>query len=160
MISNSITAKLALQQHSSLTDMTPLPHLFWPALVACFVLLSPASAGQPPYAASAPNLKISPQDRLYLSAQSSNAISVIDPSTNTLLGLIKLGGHLQETLAAVYRGQSLIHGMGFAPDGKTLAAVAVASNAVVFVDTANNTVKHVEYVGRAPHEVMWTPDGR
>jgi DNA-binding beta-propeller fold protein YncE len=140
--------------------MTSLSQLSWPALLACLVLLSPASAGQPPYAASAPNIKISPQDRLYLSAQSSNAISVVDPSTNTLLGLIKLGGHLQETLAAVYRGQSLIHGMGFAPDGKTLAAVAVASNAVVFVDTANNTVKHVEYVGRAPHEVMWTPDGR
>jgi DNA-binding beta-propeller fold protein YncE len=130
------------------------------ALVACFALLSSASAGQPPYAASAPNLAISPQDRLYLSAQSSNAISVIDPSTNTLLGVIKLGGKLQETLAAVYRGQSLIHGMGFAPNQKTLAAVAVASNAVIFIDTANNTVKHVEYVGRAPHEVMWRPDGR
>lgn len=131
------------------------------AVLACIALLpSSARAGQPPFAASAPNLKISPQDRLYLSAQSSNAISVVDPSTNTLLGVIKLGGRLEETLAAVYRQQSLIHGMGFAPNGQTLAAVAVASNAVVFVETANNTVKHVEYVGRSPHEVMWTPDGR
>lgn len=137
-----------------------MSQLFWPALVACLALLSTASAGQTPYAAAAPNIKISSQDRLYLSAQSSNAISVIDPSTNTLLGVIKLGGKLQETLAAVYRGQSLIHGMGFSPDGKMLAAVAVASNAVIFVNTANNSVQHVEYVGRAPHEVMWTPNGR
>jgi hypothetical protein len=117
-------------------------------------------AGQVPFAASAPERAITAQDRLYLSAQSSNAISVIDPSTNTLLGVIKLGGRLEETLAAVYRGQSLVHGMGFSPDSSTLAAVAVASNAVVFVHTTNNTVKHVQYVGRAPHEVMWTPDGR
>jgi len=128
-------------------------------LLACCAVL-PASAGQPPYAATAPDFKISAQDRLYLSAQSSNAISVVDPSTNTLLGLIKLGGRLEETLAAVYLQQSLVHGMGFAPDHKTLAVVAVASNAVVFVDTATNDVKHVEYVGRAPHETMWTPDGR
>lgn len=124
------------------------------------LLASLVHAGQVPYASSAPDRAITAQDRLYLSAQSSNAISVIDPSTNTLLGLIKLGGRLEDTLAAVYRGQSLVHGMGFSPDSSTLAAVAVASNAVVFVHTANNTVKHVQYVGRAPHEVMWTPDGR
>jgi DNA-binding beta-propeller fold protein YncE len=130
------------------------------ALLVCCCHVAYVSAGQPPYAASEPDFGITSEDRLYLSAQSSNAISVIDPSTNTLLGLIKPGGQLEETLSAVYRGQSLVHGMGFSPDAKTLAAVAVASNAVIFVNTANNTVKHVQYVGRAPHEVMWTPNGR
>jgi DNA-binding beta-propeller fold protein YncE len=72
----------------------------------------------------------------------------------------QLGGKLSETLSAVYRGQSLVHGMGYAPDFHTIGVVAVASNAVVFISTAYNSVKHVEYVGRAPHEVMWRPDGR
>jgi YVTN family beta-propeller protein len=31
---------------------------------------------------------------------------------------------------------------------------------VSFIDTATNTVKHVTYVGRAPHEAFFTPDGR
>jgi len=38
--------------------------------------------------------------------------------------------------------------------------VAIGSNAVNFIDTATNTVKHVTYVGRSPHEVFFTPDGR
>jgi DNA-binding beta-propeller fold protein YncE len=37
--------------------------------------------------------------------------------------------------------------------------VAIASNAVTFVDTATNRVKHTTYVGRAPHEAFFTPDG-
>jgi YVTN family beta-propeller protein len=49
--------------------------------------------------------------------------------------------------------------MGFSPDRKTLAVVAVGSNSVSFIDTATNTVKHVAYVGRSPHEAFFTPDG-
>jgi YVTN family beta-propeller protein len=30
---------------------------------------------------------------------------------------------------------------------------------VTFIDTATNTVKHVTYVGRSPHEAFFTPDG-
>lgn len=130
------------------------------AVLVCMFLSHTANAGQPPYAASAPNLKITSQDRVYVSTQTSNAVSVLDPSSNELLGIIQLGGKLSETLTAVYRGQSLVHGMGFSPDHGTLAVVAVASNAIIFVETASSVVKHVEYVGRAPHEVMWTPDGR
>jgi YVTN family beta-propeller protein len=31
---------------------------------------------------------------------------------------------------------------------------------VTFIDTATNSVKHVTYVGRSPHEAFFTPDGR
>jgi YVTN family beta-propeller protein len=31
---------------------------------------------------------------------------------------------------------------------------------VNFIDTATNTVKHVTYVGRSPHEACFTPDGK
>jgi YVTN family beta-propeller protein len=54
----------------------------------------------------------------------------------------------------------LVHGLGFSPDHRTLAVVAIGSNAVIFIDTATNAVKHVTYVGRSPHEPFFTPDGR
>ena len=49
--------------------------------------------------------------------------------------------------------------MGFSPDHRTIGVVAIGSNAVNFIDTATNTVKHVTYVGRSPHEAFWTVDG-
>jgi len=50
--------------------------------------------------------------------------------------------------------------MGFSPDHRTIAVVAIGSNAVNFIDTATNSVKHVTYVGRSPHEAFFTRDGR
>jgi YVTN family beta-propeller protein len=76
-----------------------------------------------------------------------------------LLGVIRLGDAQPGNLSPLYKGQLLVHGMGFSPDHRTLAVVAIASNAVVFIDTATNMVRHVTYVGRAPHEAFFTPDG-
>ena len=64
-----------------------------------------------------------------------------------------------QNLSPLYTGQLLVHGMGFSPDFRTLAVVAIGSNAVNFIDTATNSVKHVTYVGRSPHEAFFTPDG-
>src|SRR6267142_4493941 len=50
--------------------------------------------------------------------------------------------------------------MGFSPDHRTIAVVAIGSNAVNFIDTATNSVKHVTYVGRSPHEAFYTMDGK
>jgi len=49
--------------------------------------------------------------------------------------------------------------MGFSFDHKTLAVVSIGTNSVTFIDTATNSVKHRTYVGRAPHEAFFTPDG-
>jgi YVTN family beta-propeller protein len=49
--------------------------------------------------------------------------------------------------------------MGFSPDHRTIAVVSIGSNAVTFIDTATNAIKHTTYVGRSPHEVFFTPDG-
>jgi YVTN family beta-propeller protein len=38
-----------------------------------------------------PDIPISTHDRVYAANQTSNTVSVIDPSTNQLLGLIRLG---------------------------------------------------------------------
>src|SRR5262249_26134424 len=67
---------------------------------------------------------------------------------------------LPASFSPLYRGQLLVHGMGFSPDHRTLAVVAIGSNGVNFIDTATNVVKHVTYVGRSPHEAFFTPDGR
>jgi YVTN family beta-propeller protein len=119
-----------------------------------------AWAGQAPGAASDPDIAISHRDRVYSAEQYSNTVSVTDPASNTLLGTIRLGDPLPANLSPLYKGQLLVHGMGFSPDHRTIAVVAIGSNAVNFIDTATNAVKHVTYVGRSPHEAFYTPDGR
>ena len=119
-----------------------------------------AAAGQAPAAASDPDIPISHQDRVYSAEQYSNTVSVTDPVDNKLIGTIRLGDPLPANLTPLYKGQLLVHGMGFSPDHRTIAVVAIGSNAVNFIDTATNSVKHVTYVGRSPHEAFYTVDGK
>jgi YVTN family beta-propeller protein len=119
-----------------------------------------AVAGQAPAAASDPDIPISHQDRVYSAEQYSNTVSVTDPVDNKLVGTIRLGDPLPANLSPLYKGQLLVHGMGFSPDHRTIAVVAIGSNAVNFIDTATNIVKHVTYVGRSPHEAFFTMDGK
>jgi YVTN family beta-propeller protein len=132
------------------------------ALLASIVLVGArhAAAGQVPGAASDPDIPISPRDRVYAAEQFSNTVSVTDPVNNKLLGVIRLGEMLPASLSPLYKGQLLVHGLGFSADHRTLAVVAIGSNAVNFIDTATNSVKHVTYVGRSPHEAFFTPDGK
>jgi len=117
-------------------------------------------AGQAPGSASAPDIPVSHRDRVYAAEQFSNTVSVTDPVDNKLLGVIRLGEPLPTNLSPLYRGQLLVHGMGFSPDHRTIAVVSIGSNSVTFIDTATNGVKHVTYVGRSPHEAFFTPDGK
>ncbi|WP_377811118.1 YncE family protein [Azospirillum sp. A29] len=119
----------------------------------------PAYAGQAPYASTAPEFPISHRDRVYAAEQFSNTVSVIDPVDNKLLGVIRLGDAQPANFSPLYKGQVLVHGMGFSPDRKTIAVVSIGSNSVSFIDTATNAVKHVTYVGRSPHEAFYTQDG-
>jgi YVTN family beta-propeller protein len=121
-------------------------------------LVSAASAQQAPWGHA--DVPISSRDRVYAGEQFSNTVSVIDPSSNKLLGVIRLGEPQPANLAPLYRGQLLVHGLGFSPDGRTLAVVSIGSNSVTFIDTATNAVKHTTYVGRSPHEAFFTPDGK
>jgi YVTN family beta-propeller protein len=136
------------------------------ALITTLVLAAgvfaykPVLAGQAPAAATDPDIPISHHDRVYAAEQFSNTVSVIDPVDNKLLGVIRLGDPSPADLSPLYKGQVLVHGMGFSPDHHTLAIVSIGSNSVSFIDTATNTVKHVTYVGRSPHEAFFTPDGK
>ena len=122
--------------------------------------LTSAVAGQVPYASGAPDIPITHHDRVYAAEQFSNTVSVTDPADGKLLGVIRLGDTQPGNMSPLYRGQLLVHGMGFSSDHKTLAVVAIGSNAVNFIDTATNSVKHVTYVGRSPHEAFFTPDDK
>ena len=99
-------------------------------------------------------------DRVYTADQTSNTVSVIDPSTNKLLGSIHLGESVPAALSPLYRGELLVHGLGFSPDHRTLAVVSIGSNSVTLIDTETNTVKGKIYVGRSPHEAFFRPDRR
>ena len=129
-------------------------------LATGFFGLRHAFAGQAPAAATDPDIPISHQDRVYSAEQYSNTVSVTDPVDNKLVGTIRLGEPLPANLSPLYRGQLLVHGMGFSPDHRTIAVVAIGSNAVIFIDTASNSVKHVTYIGRSPHEAFFTMDGK
>lgn len=118
-----------------------------------------ACAGQAPFGVAAPDIPVSHSDRVYSADQYSNTVSVTDPADNKLLGAIHLGNVSPSSLSPLYTGQLLVHGMGFSPDRRTIAVVSIGSNSVTFIDTATNSVKHVSYVGRSPHEAFFTPDG-
>jgi YVTN family beta-propeller protein len=129
------------------------------SLLPTALLFGPVWAGQAPGGISDADVPLSHRDRVYVAEQFSNTVSVTDPANNALLGVIRLGDPQPGNLSPLYRGQVLVHGMGFSPDHKTLAVVSIGTNSVTFIDTATNTVKHVTYVGRAPHEAFFTPDG-
>jgi len=116
-----------------------------------------AQQGQAPWGRDIP---ASHHDRVYAGEQFSNTVSVTDPIDGSLLGVIRLGDPQPGNFSPLYKGQVLVHGLGFSPDGRTLAVVSIGSNSVTFIDTATNAVKHTTYVGRSPHEAFFTPDGK
>ena len=121
---------------------------------------SPAFAGQAPYGSRA-RYSVSSHDRVYTGDQFSNTVSVVDPADeHDARRDSALGDPSPANFSPLYKGQVLVHGMGFSPDHRTIGVVSIGSNSVTFIDTATNTVKHITYVGRAPHEAFWTPDGK
>src|SRR3982074_2824937 len=116
--------------------------------------IATAWAGQAPEALSAPDIPISHRDRVYAAEQFSNTVSVTDPADNTLLGVIRLGDPAPGNFSPLYRGQLLVHGMGFSPDHRTIAVVSIGSNSVTFIDTATNAIDHAPYVGVPHHQAF------
>src|SRR3981081_3294792 len=140
------------------------------AAVLCATLVSlpgsvsaaPISRGTSPVtsATRTPSTPITSHDRVYTPDQSSNTVSVIDPSTNKTLGTIALGAQrLSNVLSPQYTGDVDVHGLIASKDGKRIAAVSVTSNTVDIIDTATNKVLSHTDVGRASHEGWFTNDG-
>src|SRR5262249_33453889 len=119
---------------------TPMTKISFLATAIFFIAPSPSNAGQAPFSEGAPEYPVSGLDRVYVAEQFSNTISVIDPLTNRSLGVIRLGDTQPTNLSPLYKGQVLVHGLGFSPDRKTLAVVSIASNSVTFIETATNKI--------------------
>src|ERR1700719_5312184 len=117
---------------------------FLTALLTATALASvePTWAGQVPVAASDPYIPISHRDRVYAAEQFSNTVSVTDPVDNKLLGVIRLGDPLPASFSPLYTGQLLVHGMGFSPDHRTIAVVALGSNGGEVMAQGNTLCKH------------------
>ncbi|GAA5512447.1 hypothetical protein Dcar01_01161 [Deinococcus carri] len=133
------------------------------SLTVALTLAQHASGGGAQGTAQPPTLRgpaISSRDRVYTADQTSNTVTVIDPSTNTTLGQIQLGNPRPKVLGALDDMQVNVHGLGFSPDGRFLDVISNASNGVTIVRTRDNKVMGTVYVGRGPHEGFFTPDGK
>ncbi|CAG4903518.1 YncE family protein [Paraburkholderia saeva] len=139
--------------------MKPVSFLSTMLTAAAVATAQFAWAGQAPGALADADVPVSHHDRVYAAEQFSNTVSVTDPVDNKLIGVIRLGDPSPGNFSPLYKGQVLVHGMGFSPDHRTLAVVSIGSNSVTFIDTQTNAVKHTTYVGRSPHEAFFTPDG-
>jgi len=127
-------------------------------LVAIAALVA-ATALTPECNLAGQGIPVSHRDRVYAAEQFSNSVSVTDPADNRLVGVIRLGDPAPGNFSPLYRGQVLVHGLGFSPDHSAIVVVSIGSNSVAFIETATNAVKHITYVGRSPHEAFFTPDG-
>jgi YVTN family beta-propeller protein len=155
-------SKASISCRALLASVAMKRHLLTLSLFAslCLAGQTAAWAGPAPGAASDPDIPVSHRDRVHSAEQFSNTVSVTDPVDNRLVGVIRLGDPQPGNFSPLYKGQVLVHGMGFSPDHKTIAVVSIGSNSVTFIDTATNAVKHTTYVGRSPHEAFFTPDGK
>ena len=127
--------------------------------VVAIAALVAATALTPECNLAGQGIPISHRDRVYAAEQFSNTVSVTDPAANRLVGVIRLGDPAPGNFSPLYRGQVLVHGLGFSPDHRTMVVVSIGSNSVAFIETATNSVKHITYVGRSPHEAFFTPNG-
>src|ERR1044071_9491692 len=119
-----------------------------------------AGAGQAPGAASDPDIPISHRDRVYSAEQFSNTVSVTDPVDNKLLGVIRLGEPMPANFSPLYRGQLLVHGLGFSPDHRTIAVVSVGSDSGSFMDSATFQEKTRVTTANGPGMTIFSPDGQ
>src|SRR5215472_10988916 len=128
--------------------------------ISTVVAVPSVRAGQAPGSSTSQDIPVSHHDRVYTADQFSNTVTVTDPVDNKLLGVIRLGGPtIPSDLSPLYgQGgkQILVHGMLFSPDHRTLLAVSIASNAIAFIDTATNAVKHMLGVRRMKQRLRKT----
>ncbi|KAF2192509.1 YVTN repeat-like/Quino protein amine dehydrogenase [Zopfia rhizophila CBS 207.26] len=104
---------------------------------------------------------ISSVDRIYTGDQLSNTITVIDSSTETVLGTISLvSERLSDNLNLQYVHSINSHDLGFPRDGKYIVSLSVTSNTGTVVRTSDNSIVSRVYVDRNPHEAFFAVDNR
>ena len=69
-------------------------------------------AGQVPHLAETPDIPLGSRDRVYTADQTSNTLSVYDPSSNRLVGVLRLGDVTPQNLSPLYSRGRIIAGRG------------------------------------------------
>lgn len=104
---------------------------------------------------------ISDSDRIYTGDQSSNTITVIQPSSGRVLGTLSLGdSRLTNVLNPQYVRSVNSHGLGFSRDGKYIVSLSVTSNTVTVIRCIDNSIVSQTFVDRNAHEAFFTADNR
>jgi DNA-binding beta-propeller fold protein YncE len=89
-----------------------------------------------------------------------NAVSVTDPFDNKLIRRHSARDPLPANLSPLYRGQLLVHGLGFSPDHQTIAVVAIGLKCRELHRHRDQLGQASLTSGRSPHEAFFTPDGK
>ena len=131
-------------------------------LFSALLALSSTAFGQVQAPANASlGAPISSSDRIYTGDQSSNTVTVINPSTNEVLGTIALGdSRLTDVIGPQYIKAVNSHGLGFSRDGKYIVSLSVTSNTVTVIRTNDNKIISQTFTDRQPHEAFFAADNR
>src|SRR5207245_5803769 len=117
--------------------------------VVAIAALVAATAVTPECNLAGQGIPVSHRDRVYAAEQFSNTVSVTDPADNRLVGVIRLGDPAPGNFSPLYRGQALVHGLGFSPDHPTFVVFSIGSNSVTFIKSATNAATTSTYVARS-----------
>src|SRR2546428_10241059 len=109
--------------------------------VVAIAALVAATALTPECNLAGQGIPVSHRDRVYAAEQFSNTVSVTDPADNRLVGVIRLRDPAPGNFSPLYRGQALVHGLGFSPDHRTMVVASIGSNSATVLQTATNSVK-------------------
>jgi YVTN family beta-propeller protein len=90
---------------------------------------------------------VSAKDRIYTSDQTSNTITVINPSSNQVLGTISLGDvRMTDVIGPQYIKSVNSHGLGFSRDGKYIVSLSITTNTATVIRTIDNTIVSQTFV--------------
>jgi hypothetical protein len=67
---------------------------------------------RPQHLAETPDIPLGSRDRVYTADQTSNTLSVYDPSSNRLVGVLRLGDVTPQNLSPLYSRGRIIAGRG------------------------------------------------
>src|SRR5450432_2465057 len=113
-------------------------------MAICLLGSAPAHPQQAPWGRA--DIPVSSHDRVYAADQTSNTVSVIDPASNKLLGVIRLGDPVPGALSPLYRGELWV-----TVRGETYVSVI---DPMLMKET-----RRIE-IANGPGMTMFGPDGR
>ena len=118
-------------------------------VVGALLSVTAGYAGQAPFKTAATDIPVSHRDRVYAAEQFSNTVSVIDPASNRLLGVIRLGEPQPANFSPL-----------FTPDGKEVWVTVRGEDYVSVLDRKTFAETGRIRTPGGPGMTIFSPDGR